>query len=76
MTGQGIDRHLFALYIISKGLKIESEFLDDYIKREWTLSTTQVSCSLNNPCESLSLDTLPHDNYGRRQWIRRRTHLF
>nr|XP_039259357.1 carnitine O-palmitoyltransferase 1, liver isoform-like [Styela clava] len=27
MTGQGIDRHLFCLYVVSKYLKIESPFL-------------------------------------------------
>ena len=27
MTGQGIDRHLFCLYVISKYLEIESPFL-------------------------------------------------
>ena len=27
MTGQGIDRHLFSLYVISKYLEIESPFL-------------------------------------------------
>lgn len=46
MTGQGIDRHLFVMYILSKGLNIESEFLDNYIKRSWTLSTTQVLKSI------------------------------
>lgn len=43
MTGKGVDRHLFVLYILAKGMQVESEFLDDYIKRSWTLSTTQVS---------------------------------
>ncbi|KAI6234535.1 Carn-acyltransf domain-containing protein [Aphelenchoides fujianensis] len=41
MTGQGADRHLFVLYVISKRMGIENAFLDDYIGREWTLSTTQ-----------------------------------
>jgi carnitine O-palmitoyltransferase 1 len=27
MTGKGLDRHLFALYIVSKGMNIESPFL-------------------------------------------------
>ena len=27
MTGQGIDRHLFCLYVISKYLEIDSPFL-------------------------------------------------
>ncbi|KAI6208440.1 Cpt-6 [Aphelenchoides besseyi] len=41
MTGQGVDRHLFTLYIISKGMGIDSPFLNDYVQREWILSTTQ-----------------------------------
>ena len=27
MTGRGVDRHLFALYVVSKYLNVESEFL-------------------------------------------------
>ena len=27
MTGKGIDRHLFALYVVSKYLNLDSEFL-------------------------------------------------
>ena len=27
MTGKGVDRHLFALYVVSKYLNVESEFL-------------------------------------------------
>jgi hypothetical protein len=27
MTGKGVDRHLFALYIVSKGMNVESPFL-------------------------------------------------
>ena len=27
MTGKGIDRHLFALYVVSKYLDVESEYL-------------------------------------------------
>jgi carnitine O-palmitoyltransferase 1 len=46
MTGKGIDRHLFVLYILSKGIE-KSEFLDDYIERNWILSTTQVRINGN-----------------------------
>uniref|UniRef100_A0A0K0CYP2 Carn_acyltransf domain-containing protein n=1 Tax=Angiostrongylus cantonensis TaxID=6313 RepID=A0A0K0CYP2_ANGCA len=31
MTSQGIDRHLFVLYLLSQGLFISSPFLDHYI---------------------------------------------
>ena len=41
MTGQGIDRHLFCLYIISKYLKMESPFLSKVLQEPWRLSTSQ-----------------------------------
>ncbi|XP_076057083.1 carnitine O-palmitoyltransferase 1, liver isoform-like [Oratosquilla oratoria] len=41
MSGKGIDRHLFALYVVSKGLGYENKFLDSVIRRPWTLSTSQ-----------------------------------
>jgi hypothetical protein len=28
MSGKGIDRHLFALLVVAKGMGIESEFLE------------------------------------------------
>ncbi|KAG0445276.1 hypothetical protein HPB47_017453 [Ixodes persulcatus] len=41
MSGKGVDRHLFALFVACKGLKYESEFLTNAIMRPWTLSTSQ-----------------------------------
>ncbi|KAK3596698.1 hypothetical protein CHS0354_038035 [Potamilus streckersoni] len=41
MTGKGIDRHLFALYVVSKGLEYDCEFLKKAISIPWTLSTSQ-----------------------------------
>ena len=41
MAGKGVDRHLFALYIISKYLKVESPFLTEAIHEPWRLSTSQ-----------------------------------
>ena len=41
MTGQGIDRHLFCLYVMSKYLKIESPFLNKVLSESWRLSTSQ-----------------------------------
>merc|ERR550519_1517160 len=41
MNGMGCDRHLFALYIVSKGQGIESEFLKRALSLPWTLSTSQ-----------------------------------
>uniref|UniRef100_A0A4W4ER82 Carnitine O-palmitoyltransferase 1, muscle isoform n=1 Tax=Electrophorus electricus TaxID=8005 RepID=A0A4W4ER82_ELEEL len=41
MTGAGIDRHLFCLYIVSKLLDIESPFLNQVLSEPWRLSTSQ-----------------------------------
>lgn len=41
MNGKGIDRHLFALYVASKGLGYECNFLGDLLTRPWILSTSQ-----------------------------------
>jgi len=42
MTGRGIDRHLFTLYVVSKYLNIESPFLKEVLSEPWRLSTSQV----------------------------------
>jgi len=41
MTGKGIDRHMFALYVVSQGLGIKSEFLNKALSMEWRISTSQ-----------------------------------
>ncbi len=41
MTGKGVDRHLFCLYVISKYLQLESPFLKEMISEPWRLSTSQ-----------------------------------
>lgn len=41
MCGQGIDRHLFSLYVVSKYLKIKSPFLEKILSEPWKLSTSQ-----------------------------------
>ncbi|ELT88002.1 hypothetical protein CAPTEDRAFT_178036 [Capitella teleta] len=41
MTGGGIDRHLFCLYVVSKYLGIESPFLKEVLSEPWRLSTSQ-----------------------------------
>nr|XP_026693433.1 carnitine O-palmitoyltransferase 1, muscle isoform [Ciona intestinalis] len=41
MTGQGIDRHIFCLYVVSKYLKLESPFLQKVLSEVWRLSTSQ-----------------------------------
>eukprot|EP00123_Amoebidium_parasiticum_P017011 comp23677_c0_seq6/m.40543 comp23677_c0_seq6/g.40543 ORF comp23677_c0_seq6/g.40543 comp23677_c0_seq6/m.40543 type:complete len:716 (-) comp23677_c0_seq6:437-2584(-) len=41
MSGLGVDRHLFALYVVSQGLGVDSEFLKHALKEPWRLSTSQ-----------------------------------
>ncbi|KAJ3598099.1 hypothetical protein NHX12_001613 [Muraenolepis orangiensis] len=41
MTGAGIDRHLFCLYIISKYIRMDSPFLEQVLSEPWKLSTSQ-----------------------------------
>ncbi|XP_029490280.1 carnitine O-palmitoyltransferase 1, liver isoform-like isoform X4 [Oncorhynchus nerka] len=41
MTGSGIDRHLFCLYIMSKYLSTDSPFLKQVLSEPWRLSTSQ-----------------------------------
>ncbi|GAA6092011.1 carnitine O-palmitoyltransferase 1, muscle isoform [Tachysurus ichikawai] len=41
MTGAGIDRHLFCLYVISKLLDMKSPFLNKVLSEPWRLSTSQ-----------------------------------
>jgi carnitine O-palmitoyltransferase 1 len=42
MSGKGIDRHLFCLYVVSKYLSIDSPFLKEVLSEPWRLSTSQV----------------------------------
>lgn len=41
MTGKGIDRHIFCLYVISKYLEVDSPFLKEVLSEPWRLSTSQ-----------------------------------
>ncbi|XP_071444145.1 carnitine O-palmitoyltransferase 1, liver isoform-like [Hetaerina americana] len=41
MTGQGIDRHLFALYVCCRGMGYKCKFLEEVLSQPWTLSTSQ-----------------------------------
>ncbi|KAF6077170.1 carnitine palmitoyltransferase 1C [Phyllostomus discolor] len=42
MSGQGVDRHLFALYIVSQFLHRQSPFLDQVHSEQWQLATSQI----------------------------------
>ncbi|XP_070535629.1 carnitine O-palmitoyltransferase 1, liver isoform-like isoform X2 [Ptychodera flava] len=57
MSGKGCDRHLFALFVLCKGLGNESEFLHTALTLPWTLSTSQTpqqqiesNPSVGHPC--------------------------
>lgn len=56
MAGQGIDRHLFALYVVSRGGDISSPFLDQIMGMKWTLSTSQVPWRQANKKEVPGVD--------------------
>uniref|UniRef100_A0A671MS99 carnitine O-palmitoyltransferase n=1 Tax=Sinocyclocheilus anshuiensis TaxID=1608454 RepID=A0A671MS99_9TELE len=58
MTGEGIDRHLFCLYIVSKYLGEESPFLKEVLSETWRLSTSQT------PLQQVELfDFVNHPDY-------------
>ncbi|KAM5297911.1 palmitoyl thioesterase CPT1C isoform 3-T3 [Glossophaga mutica] len=42
MSGQGVDRHLFALYIVSQFLHRQSPFLEQVHSEQWQLATSQI----------------------------------
>jgi carnitine O-palmitoyltransferase 1 len=48
MTGKGIDRHLFCLYVLSKYFNMESPFLQQVLHEPWKLSTSQTPASYDN----------------------------
>ncbi|KAF6774772.1 hypothetical protein AHF37_06321 [Paragonimus kellicotti] len=45
VSGKGVDRHLFALYIMSKFLRLDSPFLKKILSEPWRLSTSQTATS-------------------------------
>ncbi|XP_036962359.1 carnitine O-palmitoyltransferase 1, liver isoform isoform X1 [Acanthopagrus latus] len=58
MTGQGIDRHLFCLYVVSKYLGEDSAFLKEVLSEPWRLSTSQT------PLQQVELfDLVKHPEY-------------
>ncbi|XP_070764060.1 carnitine O-palmitoyltransferase 1, liver isoform [Enoplosus armatus] len=58
MTGDGIDRHLFCLYVVSKYLGEDSPFLKEVLSEPWRLSTSQT------PLQQLELfDLVRHPEY-------------
>ncbi|CAL9697307.1 unnamed protein product [Knipowitschia caucasica] len=58
MTGDGIDRHLFCLYVVSKYLGEDSPFLKEVLSEPWRLSTSQT------PLQQVELfDLIKHPEY-------------
>nr|AFO11030.1 liver carnitine palmitoyltransferase 1A-3 [Acanthogobius hasta] len=58
MTGKGIDRHLFCLYVVSKYLGEDSAFLKEVLSEPWRLSTSQT------PLQQVELfDLIKHPEY-------------
>lgn len=74
MTGAGIDRHLFCLYVVSKYLGVDSPFLKEVLSEPWRLSTSQTPVQqmelfdLKNNPEFISLGggfgPVADDGYG------------
>lgn len=48
MTGKGVDRHIFCLYVVSKYLEIDSPFLKEVLSEPWRLSTSQTPTAQTN----------------------------
>ncbi|XP_048215651.1 carnitine O-palmitoyltransferase 1, liver isoform [Perognathus longimembris pacificus] len=61
MTGAGIDRHLFCLYVVSKYLAVESPFLKEVLSEPWRLSTSQTP---HQQVELFDLENNPHHISG------------
>jgi len=52
MTGKGVDRHLFCLYVVSRYLEIDIPFLKEILSEPWRLSTSQVGEQFIGKCFS------------------------
>ncbi|XP_028402336.1 carnitine O-palmitoyltransferase 1, liver isoform-like [Dendronephthya gigantea] len=79
MNGKGIDRHLFSLFVVSKGQGHDCEFLKRALTLPWTLSTSQQpqqqtfripGCSISDPvfrdliCPGGGFGPVADDGYG------------
>ncbi|KAF6034470.1 CPT1A [Bugula neritina] len=74
MTGKGIDRHMFCLYVVSKYLGVESPFLSEVLSEPWRLSTSQTPHSQMNKinlakypdhvCTGGGFGPVSNDGYG------------
>lgn len=66
MTGAGIDRHLFCLYVVSKYLRVESPFLKEVLSERWRLSTSQTPVQLIDMFDTVNYPefSLPGGGFG------------
>jgi carnitine O-palmitoyltransferase 1 len=55
-VGNGLDRHLFVLLVLSKGLGLKSAFLERFAQQKWLLSTSQPPIMTNQLDESKELE--------------------
>lgn len=51
MLGNGVDRHLFCLYVVSQYLKLDSPFLKEVLSEPWRLSTSQTPHHQTDYCK-------------------------
>ncbi len=42
MAGKGVDRHLFALFVVARGKNYDASFLEKALSIPWRLSTSQL----------------------------------
>ena len=52
MTGKGVDRHIFCLYVVSKYLELDVPFLKQVLSEPWRLSTSQIPHSQTGKLDS------------------------
>merc|ERR1712127_735099 len=71
MTGQGCDRHLFALYVMAYGLGLKSQFLTEALGMKWGLSTSQTPAFQLSEAKKLNIKSagggfgpVDDDGYG------------
>ncbi|KAI6190117.1 Carn-acyltransf domain-containing protein [Aphelenchoides bicaudatus] len=71
-VGEGFDRHLFVLYVLSKGLEMKSTFLETFANTKWLLSTSQPPNMTNQLDENNETEqwmgggfgAVSHEGYG------------
>lgn len=57
-AGRGVDRHLFALYVVAMGMGVEVPFLQEALSLPWRLSTSQLP-QRQDVCVGLLVSNIP-----------------